>query len=123
MDVTLNVGGQTSNERKFSYVPPLISALSTIDKYGILREEYPTSGCYDDRFSRNSRGEIFCDNPVLLRITGTSMGVREGSVEIRAVGNDTSSSLVVGTCVCRLGLHEFCQAQALKQQLLRGRLF
>jgi hypothetical protein len=64
LDVSLNAGGLPSNDRKFSYVPPLISALSTIDKYGILQEEYPTSGCYDDRFSRNnSRGELFCDNP------------------------------------------------------------
>ena len=30
---------------------------------------------------------------------------------------------MAGTCMCLLRLHEFCQVQALKQQLLRGRLF
>jgi hypothetical protein len=101
---------QSDPNNEFSYAEPVLDlkygSVAANGKFyppiydfnGNQRTTFPRSGCFDDDFSRDPDTlELICNNPVLLRIGGRSLGSSlsaEGIIQFR----DPSTEEVVGVC-------------------------
>jgi hypothetical protein len=102
-----------SNSVGFEYIGPIVKTNFAIpeggkyfpeiyDRFGTLRAVYPRSGCFGDEFSRDSEPpyELYCTNPVLMKIGGSSLGTSAGAIKFRDPITDEVMGECLPACVC-----------------------
>jgi len=120
-DPVLFAGRRTAQSEfntDFSYATPMLnndygSTVSGLfypyiyDYNGNLRTSFPRSGCYDDNYGRDpATQELICNDPVLLRIGGSSLGSAasaEGIIKFHDPITDEVKGTCLPKCICPVG--------------------